>query len=73
LTVLNGKILSLAGIVLTILTYNFDKLIRPESVRLLIIYDTVNHKTETKKMQNLSYNNCHTEGKTYGLTLCGYL
>lgn len=41
----------------------FDKLIKPKSVGFLVIDDTVNPKTQAKKMQGLSYNHCHTEGK----------
>ncbi|WP_102398934.1 IS701 family transposase [Haloimpatiens massiliensis] len=45
------------------LKLHFNKLIKPKSVGFLVIDDTVNPKTQAKKMQGLSYNHCHTEGK----------
>ncbi|URZ01374.1 IS701 family transposase [Clostridium felsineum] len=46
------------------LKLHFNKLIKPKSVGFLVIDDTVNPKIQSKKMQGLSYNHCHTEGKT---------
>lgn len=45
------------------LKLHFDKLIKPKSVGFLVIDDTVNPKEQAKKMQGLSYNHCHTEGR----------
>lgn len=45
------------------LKLHFDKIIKPKSVGFLVIDDTVNPKEQAKKMQGLSYNYCHTEGK----------
>lgn len=46
------------------LKLHFNKLIKSKSVGFLAIDDTVNPKIQAKKMQGLSYNHCHTEGKT---------
>ncbi|RXI57443.1 IS701 family transposase, partial [Clostridium tetani] len=45
------------------LNLHFSKLIKPKSVGFLVIDDTVNPKIQAKKMQGLSYNHSHTEGK----------
>ncbi|WP_102400995.1 IS701 family transposase [Haloimpatiens massiliensis] len=45
------------------LKLHFDKLVKPKSVGFLVIDDTVNPKVQAKKMQGLSYNHSHTEGK----------
>ena len=46
------------------LKLHFDKLIKPKYVGFLVIDDTVNPKVQAKKMQGLSYNYSHTEGKS---------
>lgn len=45
------------------LKLHFEKLIEPKSVGFLVIDDTVNPKIQAKKMECLSYNHSHTEGK----------
>lgn len=49
------------------LKLHLDRFIKPESIGFLVIDDTVNPKTQAKKMQGLSYNHCHTEGKIFYL------
>ncbi|WP_138206456.1 transposase [Haloimpatiens lingqiaonensis] len=45
------------------LKLHFDKLVNAKSVGFLVIDYTVNPKVQAKKMQGLSYNHSHTEGK----------
>ncbi|MCY6356207.1 IS701 family transposase [Clostridium sp. ZS2-4] len=45
------------------LKLHLERLIKPKSVGFLVIDDTVNPKVQAKKMQGLSYNHSHTEGK----------
>ena len=45
------------------LKLHFNNLIQPKSTGFIVIDDTVNPKEQAKKMQGLSYNHCHTEGK----------
>ncbi|AKA67296.1 IS701 family transposase [Clostridium scatologenes] len=48
---------------LSYLNFFFKHNIKPKSVGFLVIDDTVNSKKSAKKMQGLSYNYSHTEGK----------
>lgn len=47
------------------LKLQFSKLIKPKSLGFLVIDYTVNPKVQIKKMQGLSYNHSHTEGKNH--------